>query len=55
MDEEVADEAAGGAQGGPAATIGGAAIVKAFPGELGAGSTVARAIADIEIGFEGEE
>lgn len=55
VDEDVADETAGGAQGGPTATAGGAAVVKAFPGELGAGGAVARAVSHVESGFDGEE
>jgi putative SOS response-associated peptidase YedK len=52
VDEDVTDEAAGSAQGGPAAAAGGAAVVEALPPrELGAGGTVARAIANIKIGF----
>src|SRR5690349_12230903 len=55
MDEDVTDEAACGAQGGPAATAGGGAVVEAFPGELGTGSAVARAVAHVEIGFDSDE
>src|SRR5947209_8077392 len=55
MDEDVTDEAVCGAQGDPAATAGGAAVVEALPRELSAGGTVARAIAHIEIGFDGEK
>src|SRR5678810_295307 len=55
MDEDVTDKAAGSAQGGPAATAGRAAVVEALPGELGAGGTVARAVAHVEIGFDGDK
>src|SRR6187397_926992 len=55
MDKDVTDEAAGSAEGGPAATASRAAIVEALPGELGAGGTVARAVAHVEIGFDGDK
>src|SRR6476659_2466560 len=54
MDKDVTDEAAGSAEGGPAATASRAAVVEALPGELGAGGTVARAVAHVEIGFAGD-
>src|ERR1700761_163892 len=55
VDEDVADETAGGAQYRPTATAGGAAVVEALPGELGAGGAAARAVAHVEIGFDGDE
>src|SRR5262245_58879427 len=52
VDEDVAHEASSGPQGHPAATADGIAFVEALPRELGAGSTVARAVADIKRGAE---
>jgi hypothetical protein len=45
------DEAVGSAQDGPGAAAGGAAVVEAVPRVLGAGGAIARAVADIEIGW----
>jgi hypothetical protein len=55
VDEEVADETPGCANGGPSTTTGGIVVIVAFPGELGAGRSVARAVANIEEAFEGTE
>ena len=41
----MADEAAGGADGGPSATAGGVVFVLSFPGELRAGRSIACAVA----------
>src|SRR6516164_4805075 len=54
MDEDVTDQTAGAPQS-PAAAAGGGALIEAFPGELGAGSAIARAVAHVEIGFDGEK
>jgi hypothetical protein len=48
VDEDVTDEAAGSAQGSPTAIAGRATVIEALPGELGAGCTVARAVAHVE-------
>jgi hypothetical protein len=39
----------------PSAAAGEAAIVEAFPRELGASRAVARAVAHVKIGFDGDE
>ena len=44
---------AGAPQSGPAAAAGGATVIEAFPGELGAGGAIARAVAHVEIGVDG--
>ena len=49
MDEDVTDQTAGAPQSGPAAAAGGATVIEAFPGELGAGGAIARAVAHVEI------
>ena len=54
MDEDVTDQTAG-APHSPAAAAGGGAVIEAFRGELGAGSVIARAVAHVEIGFDGEK
>ena len=54
MDEDVTDQTAGAPQS-PAAAAGGGALIEAFPGELGAGSAIARAVAHVEIGVDGEK
>ena len=55
MDEDVTDQTAGAPQSGPAAAAGGATVIEAFPGELGAGGAIARAVAHVEIGVDGEK
>jgi len=55
MDEDVTDQTAGVPQSGPAAAAGGGTVIEAFPGELGAGGAIARAVAHVEIGFDGEK
>jgi len=55
MDEDVADEAAGGSERDPPATAGFIGVVVALPGELGAGRAVPRAVADIEEALHGDE
>ena len=55
MDEDMADEAASGAQGDPAAAASGAAVVETLPREFGASGTVTRTIAHVEIGFDREK
>ena len=55
MDEDVTDQTAGAPQSGPPAAAGGGTVVEAFPGELGAGGAIARAVAHVEIGFDGEK
>src|SRR6516162_3705472 len=55
MDEDVTDQTAGAPQSGPAAAAGGATVIEAFPGELGAGGAIARAVAHVEIGFDSEK
>ena len=52
MDEDVTDQTAG-APHSPAAAAGGGAVIEAFRGELGADSAIARAVAHVEIGFDG--
>ena len=47
------DEAVSGAEGSPAATADGVALVEALPGELDAGSAISRALARIERGVDG--
>jgi len=54
MDEDVTDRTAGAPQS-PASAAGGATVIEAFPGELGAGGAIARAVAHVEIGFDGEK
>src|SRR6516165_7918674 len=54
MDEDVTDRTAGAPQR-PASAAGGATVIEAFPGELGAGGAIARAVAHVEIGFDGEK
>src|SRR5215813_7749382 len=44
MDEDVTDQTAGAPQSGPAAAAGGGTVIEAFPGELGAGGAIARAV-----------
>jgi len=51
----VTDQTAGAPQSGPAAAAGGGTVIEAFPGELGAGSAIARAVAHVEIGVDGEK
>ena len=51
----MADEASGGADSDPASATGGVGFVVAFPGELGAGSTVAAAVTDVEPAFDRTE
>src|SRR5262252_6455103 len=55
MDEDVTDQTAGAPQSGPSAAAGGGTVIEAFPGELGAGGAIARAVAHVEIGFDGEK
>src|SRR6516165_12272908 len=55
MDEDVTDQTAGAPQSGPPAAAGGATVIEAFPGELGAGGAIARAVAHVEIGVDGEK
>ena len=45
MDEDVTDQTAGAPQNGPAAAAGGGTVIETFPGELGAGGAIARAVA----------
>ena len=54
MDEDLTDQTAGAPQS-PAAVAGGATVIEALPGELGAGDAIARAVAHVEIGFDGEK
>src|SRR6516164_7730766 len=54
MDEDVTDQTAGAPQS-PAAVAGGATVIEALPGELGAGDAIARAVAHVEIGVDGEK
>jgi len=54
MDEDVTDQTAGAPQS-PAAVAGGATVIEALPGELGAGGAIARAVAHVEIGVDGEK
>ena len=54
MDEDVTDQTAG-APHSPAAAAGGGAVIEAFRGELGAGGAIARAVAHVEIGVDGEK
>ena len=54
MDEDVTDRTAGAPQS-PASAAGGATVIEAFPGELGAGGAIARAVAHVEIGVDGEK
>src|SRR5579859_1017732 len=55
MDEDVTDEAAGGAERRPAATAGVAVIVRSLPRELCTGRAIARPVADVEIGLDRPE
>ena len=55
MDEDVTDQTAGAPQSGPAAAAGGATVIEALPGELGAGSAIARAVVHVEIGLDREK
>src|SRR5215472_7194816 len=54
MDEDVTDQTAGAPQSGPAAAARGGTVIEAFPGELGAGGAIARAVAHVEIGIDDE-
>ena len=49
------DQTAGTLQSGPAAAAGGATLIEAFPGELGAGGAIARAVAHVDIAVDGEK
>ena len=51
----MADEAASGSDGRPSATAGWVVLVIAFPGELGAGRSVTRAVANVEEAGEGSK
>src|ERR1700733_1391471 len=55
MDEDMADEAADGAEGGPASSAGGGVIVGTLPGEFGTGCTVSRPVVDVEVGLDRPE
>src|SRR6478609_717211 len=55
MDEDVADQASGGSEPDPPATVDFVGFVIALPGELGAGRAVPRAVADIEEALHGDE
>src|SRR6516225_10584515 len=55
MDEDVTDQTASAPQSGPAAAAGGSTVIEAFPGELGAVGAIARAVAHVEIGSDGEK
>src|SRR6516164_6144017 len=55
MDEDVTDQTVGAPQSGPAAAAGSGTVIEAFPGELGAGGAIARAVAHVEIGLDGEK
>jgi hypothetical protein len=55
MNEDMADETAGGAERRPTATAGVTVIVGPFPRELRAGRAVTRPIAHVEIAFDGHE
>jgi len=55
MDEDVTDQTAGAPQSAPAAAAGGATVIESFPGELSAGGAIARAVAHVEIGVDGEK
>jgi len=55
MDEDVTDQTAGAPQSGPAAAAGGGTVIEAFPGKLGAGGAIVRAVAHVEIGFDREK
>jgi len=55
VDEDVTDQTAGAPQSGPAAAAGGGTVIEAFPGELGAGGAIVRAVAHVEIGFDREK
>lgn len=55
MDEEMTDEAAGGAEGSPPASGCLVGVVHAFPAELDAGAAVSGAITNIKPAFDGAE
>src|SRR5687768_31042 len=55
VEVEVANEAAGGSHGDPAAAGALVALVDALPGELGDRPTGAGVVADVEPGLDGDE
>jgi hypothetical protein len=55
MDEDMADEAAGGAERRPAATTCVAVIVGPFLWELRTGRAITRPVAHVQMGFDGYE